>query len=158
MSLGYALLNGATQRRFAVAYGVSERRACQVLTLPRASHRYRSVPDEQAASRMRIRDLARARASCGYRRLRVLLQRQGWSVNHKRVDRLLSLMVGQDGRIYFCDRENIRSQVFSQEDEYITMWTDMNRPLDISQDSEGIIYISEQAENGTPPQISVLDG
>ena len=69
-----------------------------------------------------------------------------------------SLLVGQDGRIYLCDRENSRIQVFSQEGEYITMWTDMNRPLDISQDSEGIFYISERAENGTPPQISVLDG
>ena len=69
-----------------------------------------------------------------------------------------SLMVGQDGRIYLCDRENSRIQVFSQEGEYITMWADMNRPLDITQDSEGIFYISERAENGTPPQISVLDG
>ena len=69
-----------------------------------------------------------------------------------------SLMVGQNSGIYLCDRENSRIQVFSQEGEYITMWTDMNRPLDISQDSEGISYISERAENGTPPQISVLDG
>ena len=44
-----------------VAEGVSERRACEVLTLPRASHRYRSVADEQAALRMRIRDLAQDR-------------------------------------------------------------------------------------------------
>ena len=68
-----------------------------------------------------------------------------------------SLLVGQDGLVYLCDRENSRIQVFSQEGEYITMWTDMNRPLDISQDSEGIFYISERAENGTLPQISVLD-
>ena len=37
---------------------------------------------------MRIRDLAQARASYGYRRLHVLLQREGWAVNHKRVYRL----------------------------------------------------------------------
>ena len=73
-----------------VAYGVSERRACEVLTLPRASHRYRSVADEQAALKMRIRDLAQARVSYGYRRLHVLLQREGWAVNHKRVYRLYS--------------------------------------------------------------------
>ena len=69
---------------------MSERRACEVLTLPRASHRYRSVADEQAALRMRIRDLAQARVSNGYRRLHVLLQREGWAVNHKRVYRLYS--------------------------------------------------------------------
>ena len=34
----------------------------------------------------------------------------------------------------------------------------MNRPLDISRDSKGIFYVSERAGNGTPPQISVLDG
>ncbi len=68
-----------------------------------------------------------------------------------------SLVVGQDGRVYLCDRENSRIQVFSQEGEYITMWTEMNRPLDISQDSDGMFYISERAENGAPPQISVLD-
>ena len=46
----------------------------------RASHRYRSVTDEQAALRMRIRDLAQARVSYGYRRLHVLLQRKGWGL------------------------------------------------------------------------------
>ena len=57
----------------------------EVLTHPRASHRYRSVADEQAALRMRIRDLAQSRVSYGYRRLHVLLQREGWPVSHKRV-------------------------------------------------------------------------
>ncbi len=68
-----------------------------------------------------------------------------------------SLIVGQDGRIYLCDRENSRVQVFSPDGEYITMWTDMQRPLDISQDSEGIFYTSERPEENKPPQISVLD-
>ncbi len=72
-------------------YRVSERRACQVLTAPRSSCRYRSVADEQAALRMRLRDLAAARVSYGYRRLHVMLQREGWTVNHKRVYRLYKL-------------------------------------------------------------------
>jgi putative transposase len=46
------------------------------------------VSDEQAVLRMRIKDLAQARVSYGYRRLYVLLQREGWKVNHKRVYRL----------------------------------------------------------------------
>lgn len=37
---------------------------------------------------MRIRDLAAARVRYGYRRLHILLQREGWLVNHKRVYRL----------------------------------------------------------------------
>ena len=37
---------------------------------------------------MRLRDLAAARMRYGYRRLHVLLRREGWSVNHKRAYRL----------------------------------------------------------------------
>jgi len=71
-----------------VIYRVSERRACGVLAFQRATCRYRSIADEQAALRIRLRDLAHARVSYGYRRLHVLLQREGWHVNHKRVHRL----------------------------------------------------------------------
>jgi len=71
-----------------VCYEVGERRVCQVLQFHRSSCRYRSVADEQAELRIRIRDLAYARVSYGYRRLHILLQREGWKVNHKRVYRL----------------------------------------------------------------------
>jgi len=67
---------------------MSERRVCQVLQCQRSTYRYESVADEQAALKIRIRDLAQARVSYGYRRLHVLLQREGWKVNHKRVYRL----------------------------------------------------------------------
>ncbi len=71
-----------------VSYRVSQRRVCQVLQCNRKIYRYKSIADEQAALRIRIRDLAQARVSYGYRRLHVLLQREGWGVNHKRVYRL----------------------------------------------------------------------
>jgi len=74
-----------------VCYEVSERRACGVLRLQRSTCRYQSVADEQAALRIRLRDLAQARVSYGYRRLHILLQREGWKVNHKRVYRLYRL-------------------------------------------------------------------
>jgi len=67
---------------------VSERRVCGVLSFQRSTCRYRSVADGQAALRIRLRDLAQARVSYGYRRLHILLQREGWQVNHKRVYRL----------------------------------------------------------------------
>ena len=51
------------------------------------SYRYRSGADEQPALRIRLRDLAQARVSYGYRSLHVLLQREGWTVNHKQVSR-----------------------------------------------------------------------
>jgi putative transposase len=71
-----------------VGFGLSERRACRALGLSRSVQRYRSVADDQAALRMRLRDLAAARVRYGYRRLHVLLRREGWPVNHKRVYRL----------------------------------------------------------------------
>lgn len=71
-----------------VCYGASERRVCQVLECPRSTYRYKSVADEQAALRMRIKDFAQARVSYGYRRIHILLRREGWPVNHKRVYRL----------------------------------------------------------------------
>ena len=70
---------------------MSERRACEILNLSRTSCRYRSRADEQAALRIRIRDLAYARVCYGYRRLHILLQREGWRINHKRVYRLYRL-------------------------------------------------------------------
>ena len=70
-----------------------------------------------------------------------------------------SLIVGKDGRIYLCDRENSRIQIFSAAGEYIEMWTDMQRPLDISQDRDGNFVISERVTlDGGPAQMSVLDG
>ena len=50
--------------------------------------RYRSVRPDQAPLRQRIRDLSRTRVRYGYFRIYILLRREGWLVNHKRVYRL----------------------------------------------------------------------
>ena len=76
--------------RVRVAYDVSQRRACRVLRLPISTCRYQSVKDEQAALRMRLKELAATRVHYGYRRLHILLRREGWQVNAKRVYRLYS--------------------------------------------------------------------
>jgi putative transposase len=68
--------------------GLSERRACALLRISAASLRYaarRPVPTEL---RERLLALARERPRYGYRRLHVLLRREGYEVNHKRVHRL----------------------------------------------------------------------
>ena len=71
-----------------VGFQVSERRACRVIPIARATHRYQSQAKDQSALKIRLRDLAKSRIRYGYRRLHVLLQREGWHVNHKRVYRL----------------------------------------------------------------------
>ncbi|NLI14368.1 MAG: IS3 family transposase [Peptococcaceae bacterium] len=69
-------------------YAVSERRSCRVLKLNRSLYRRRPKRDEQAFLRMRIKEIAATRVRYGYRRIHVLLCREGWKVNHKRVYRL----------------------------------------------------------------------
>lgn len=69
-------------------YRVSVRRACMVIELGRTTYYYKSRTDPQTALRIRLRDLANARIRYGYRRLHVLLRREGWKINAKRVYRL----------------------------------------------------------------------
>jgi putative transposase len=66
----------------------SQRRACRALGVALSSVRYRSVRPPQEPLRRRIREIASTRVSYGYRRVQVLLRREGWTVNLKRVLRL----------------------------------------------------------------------
>jgi putative transposase len=70
------------------AYKVSERRACGAMDFCRATQRYVLQAAAQSELRLRLKELAHARVRYGYRRLHVLLRREGWTVNHKRVYRL----------------------------------------------------------------------
>jgi len=67
---------------------LSRRRAAGLLQLQRSVYYYRSRAKDMTALRMRLRDLAASRPCYGYRRLHVLLQREGWLLNHKKVWRL----------------------------------------------------------------------
>lgn len=70
-------------------FQTSERRACAVLEVPRSTQRYEGKPrSDEAALCTRLRTMVRQRPRFGYRRLTVLLQREGWQVNSKRVHRL----------------------------------------------------------------------
>jgi putative transposase len=70
------------------AVGVSERRAIRFTGFPRSSMRYKSLRDPQEELRTRIKELAAQRVRWGYRQIHTLLQREGWLVNRKRVQRL----------------------------------------------------------------------
>ena len=67
-----------------------------------------------------------------------------------------SIMVDIDGLVYVCDRENNRIQVFTGEGRFITMWTGLRRPLDISEDADGIVHISEGGVDGMSPRVSLM--
>lgn len=91
-------------------YAVSARRACDVVGQIRSSHYYQSVADPQTALRVRLRDLANTRVGYGYRRLHILLQREGWRVNHKRVYRLYV----QEGLVLRTKRPKRRRSVVTR--------------------------------------------
>src|SRR5262245_45256985 len=67
---------------------VSIRRACRALPVNRSTYHYRSRRAGQAHLSECIREIATTRVRYGYRRIHVLLRRDGWRVNPKRVYRL----------------------------------------------------------------------
>ena len=98
--------------------GVSERRACRVLTQPRSVQRHQSNKSgEEEALRGDIVRLASTYGRYGYRRITALLRTEGWVINHKRVERIwreeglrVPLKQPKRGRLYLNDGSCIRLQ------------------------------------------------
>lgn len=70
------------------AHDLSQRRAAGLIPVDRTTLRYEHHRDPQGALRVRLRELAGSRVRYGYRRLTVMLKREGWNVNAKRIYRL----------------------------------------------------------------------
>jgi putative transposase len=71
-----------------VRFGLSERRVCRLLALDRNTLRYRRRGPEDTALRTRIREIAESKRRHGCPRIYVRLRREGWPVNHKKVERI----------------------------------------------------------------------
>ena len=67
---------------------MSERRACKAIGCCRMTVRYQTSRADDAGLRERMRAIAHERRRFGYRRLHVLLKREGYAVNHKKLFRL----------------------------------------------------------------------
>ena len=83
------------QKKQAVAYVFghgfcSERRACRYLGVPRSTFRYpvKLPQPHQVQLHQRIVALSRHYPRYGYRRIREVLEREGWSVSRKQVQRI----------------------------------------------------------------------
>ncbi len=79
-------------RRLREEFPASERRACELIEIPRMSYRYQSRRDDRWL-RERLLELGREKPRYGYRRLHILLKRDperedGERINHKRVQRV----------------------------------------------------------------------
>lgn len=67
---------------------VSIRRACAVIRFDPRTYRYKSRRPGQAALEQRIREICQTRVRFGYRRVHVLLKREGWEINAKKTYRI----------------------------------------------------------------------
>jgi len=71
-----------------VDWGVSIRRACRVLAFDTSTYHYKSRRPGQAPLEKRIREICETRVRYGYRRVHVLLRREGWMINMKKTRRI----------------------------------------------------------------------
>lgn len=69
-------------------WDVSIRRACQILLIDTSTYHYKSVRRGQADLEKRIKEICETRVQYGYRRVHVLLRREGWLINLKRTRRI----------------------------------------------------------------------
>lgn len=86
--------------RVIAQHGFSQRRACRLIGVDHSVLRYRSKRPDDAPLRQRLQELAQQRRRFGYRRLGWLLEREGYSMNHKKLYRLYreeKLMVRRRG-------------------------------------------------------------
>jgi putative transposase len=106
------------------AYQVSERRAARLVKLDRTTCRYRSRKDGQDALRRRLKELASTHVRYGYRRLTVLLRREGWKVNAKRIYRLYAeegMLVRTKQRKKIARRQRIPAPIASRRNQCWSM-------------------------------------
>ena len=67
---------------------MSIRKARATLRIDRSLYVYKSKRSDQAALKLQIKNICETRVRYGYRRVHVLLGRDGWTANIKRVYRL----------------------------------------------------------------------
>jgi putative transposase len=69
-------------------WGVSIRRACRVFLVDTSTYHYNSRRPRQADVEQRIKEICQTRMRYGYRRVHVLLPREGWRINQKKTRRI----------------------------------------------------------------------
>ncbi len=116
-------------------YGISERRACRLVQLPRSVFRYRSVMDPQLALRQRMRELAHSRVRYGYRRIHVLLRREGFRLGKNQAYRLYC----EEALQLRSKLPKRRKMVVTRRDRYVPRRTNQAWSMD---------FVSDQLTNG----------
>ena len=148
-------------RHYQDVFALSERRACDAMGFGRASHRYRSRRDPALELRMRLKDLAETRVRYGYRRLHVLLRREGWPVNHKRVYRLyseegLSIRTRSLKRRPACRYRSARSEPGTMNDVWAKQPKVPMPRSGVGMAAEGMDFVSDKLFDDQPFRILTI--
>jgi putative transposase len=101
----------------------------------RSTYHYRSLKCGQAVLRKRIREIAETRVRYGYRRIHVLLRREGWRVNAKRVYRL------------YCE-EGLQMRNKTPKRRVAAKLRDDRRPATATNDCWAMDFMADQLFNG----------
>ena len=67
---------------------------------------------------------------------------------------LHNLDVDSKDRVYICDRENDRIQIFDYDGNFIEIWSDLNSPGSVFCDRNNLVYVAEQG----PPRRNIPNG
>jgi len=117
-------------------YRTRERHACQVLLMVRGTYRYQSYREPWTELRMRIREIAQSRVRYGYRKIRVLLNREGWNVGKHLVYRLYK----EEGLALKKRPKRKRKAVRHREERFIATAPDQAWSID---------FVADQLQDGT---------
>ncbi|GMQ83252.1 MAG: hypothetical protein BMS9Abin05_2746 [Rhodothermia bacterium] len=71
-----------------IGFEISTQRACELAALARSTWYKKPCSKDWTLLRIRFRDLAKRHLRYGYRRLHIMLKREGWKVNHKTVQKI----------------------------------------------------------------------
>jgi putative transposase len=116
-------------------HGYSERRACRLTRQARSTQRKPSVRDPRTAMRLRMHEIAQTRVRYGYRRVHVLLRREGWGVGRNLVYRLYR----EEGLVLRSYRRRRRKMAVNREGRYRAQ-----RP----HDAWSLDFVHDQLSNG----------
>ncbi len=116
-------------------YGLTRRRACRLLKLHRSTFYYCSVKDPQLELRHRMRELAQSRVRYGYRRIHVLLRREGFRLGKNQAYRLYR----EEGLQLRSKLPRRRKMLVTRRQRYVPQRTNQAWSLD---------FVSDQLTNG----------
>ena len=120
------------------AWQVSIRRACAALQAERSSYHYKAKRADQAALKARIKEIAETRVRYGYRRITVLLKREGWPVNGKRIYKLYKELGLQLWRDDLDERRaTIRMRIVSRSVRMIVAARHERKPFNLPERRSG---------------------